>query len=430
MFYKQGSVETLEVVVKKENWRDFVKDTSVYLTKEAIDNIIEESAYLKKEDFSFYLARFVSAGERWGFNGNRDYFPREELKKAYKSFLRRGVYINHDNYPKDKAIGIIPWVDYDEEGDYVYGVLAISKEYQDVIDKIDNGEVEGTSMGCVVNAVQCPICGKEATTEEEYCEHLNNKLKFNAYEICKGVNFIEQSVLINEPPADGDALIVEKLAKKDKKRDEEWRDNIKEAFEKYSIRILNDKDEELSIDDLHPGSKIEFKLNGEIVEGELRELSDNELLINLPDGGSHSILISRNNKIVLKSEKEVSMVNKKADDLVKEVEIKEVEETSSFAGVRCEGQDKYLLVQKGAIDQFYDGLAWWLENIGFDNLAQKIEDIGKTGFIEEMKKERFCVRHATGLDGFVDGDDPLLTGLYDVKKDGTIAYVKLELEED
>ena len=148
MFKKVGAIEILDLIIKGDNWRDFVKDSSIYLTKEAIDNIIDENPYINKKDFVFYLARFVSAGEKWGYNGNRDYFPREELEKNFNTFLHRGVYVNHDNYPKNKAIGIIPYVVFDKENDYVYGVLAISRQYQEIIDKIDNGQIDGTSMGC------------------------------------------------------------------------------------------------------------------------------------------------------------------------------------------------------------------------------------------------------------------------------------------
>lgn len=231
MFIKHSTLADTQILVAKDNWREFVKDSATFISKESLKNILKENAYLKKEDFSFYLARFVSAGETWGCNGNRDYFPREELKNNFQTFIRRGVYINHDNYPRSKAIGIIPYAMFDEENDYVYGVLAISKEYSDVIASIDSGDTEGTSMGTTVQSVSCPVCGAEAVTEDDYCIHLKDKGAHNAYDICHGVNFIEHSVLIGEAPADGDALIVDKIAKKRKKVN--WR-NIVVEFKKTS----------------------------------------------------------------------------------------------------------------------------------------------------------------------------------------------------
>ncbi len=157
----------------------------------------------------------VSAYEFFGPNDNGDGFPDEELKKSYSTFIGKRVTIDHR---PDMIIGVVLDSRYVPQqypndplsGHYIQNLLAIDKKLAAKYDKnlvnyIVNGEVTDTSMGSIVQYSICSICGKKASVESEYCEHIAvykmKKIKTASgeeklsFEICYGVDFFEDSII-------------------------------------------------------------------------------------------------------------------------------------------------------------------------------------------------------------------------------------------
>ena len=85
-----------------------------------------------------------------------------------------------------------------------------AKQFPKFAKAIQNGDIDGFSMGCDVELSKCSHCGNEATSPEEYCEHIKMKgalfknpktgKMHKAYENCYGIGFFEISGVFD--PAD------------------------------------------------------------------------------------------------------------------------------------------------------------------------------------------------------------------------------------
>lgn len=169
------------------------------------------------ENFVYFRTRAITADEP---NQNGDYFPEEEIKKAYKTFIGVGLYKDHNSDSVDKSIGKVVWAEYVPEGKYVECICAVDKNLDpNMAYKVKQGIVNSVSMGCSVAEVECSICGNIAHSPEELCEHMvpgrgvkgryvNGQL---AYEINRNFSFVELS-LVNVP-ADPTARVFEVYAK-------------------------------------------------------------------------------------------------------------------------------------------------------------------------------------------------------------------------
>ena len=138
------------------------------------------------------------------------------MKQAYKTFIRRGMYMNHDSDSPEKAVGIILDSKYWDSSDtkYVECLSAIDKS-QKIAGNIENGIATDVSMGALVDNCICNICDKVATNESEYCLHLRDYMgkDYNGkkvYAINRGVNFYELSIV--STGANNSAKILQCLA--------------------------------------------------------------------------------------------------------------------------------------------------------------------------------------------------------------------------
>lgn len=198
---------------------------------------------LKEEDFLYIRDRAVSAGnvipqkdgsaisvpiddyykdfERYSkicrnANQNGDFFSEEELKKTYKSFIGKSVFVDHDNENVEKARGIIIDAVWNDRGKYVELLEAIDrKAYPELARAVELGYANSTSMGCRCGSSICSICGNIAKTEDDFCEHVLN-YKGSTYnglpvfEDNRDIEFFENSIVCE--PADPEAKILEKVA--------------------------------------------------------------------------------------------------------------------------------------------------------------------------------------------------------------------------
>ena len=149
-------------------------------------------------------------------NQNGDFFSEEELKKTYKSFIGKSVFVDHDNENVEKARGIIIDAVWNDRGKFVEVLEAIDKKaYPELARAIELGYANSTSMGCRCGSSICSICGNKAITEDDFCEHVKNYKgsTFNGlpvFEDNRDIEFFENSIVCE--PADPEAKILEKVA--------------------------------------------------------------------------------------------------------------------------------------------------------------------------------------------------------------------------
>lgn len=162
-------------------------------------------------------------------NDNFDEFPAEEIKKAYKTFIGKPVFVNHQNSDHRRARGVIIDAVLHEHQNpdgspdiWVEGLMAIDAvTFPKLAKAILNGDVDKTSMGTDVKFSKCSACGNIAESPSDYCTHIP-KMKGKKYfrttasgqkvgevirEICYGLKFFENSLLVEEP-ADPTALFL------------------------------------------------------------------------------------------------------------------------------------------------------------------------------------------------------------------------------
>lgn len=134
-------------------------------------------------------------------NDNGDFFPKDEIVKAYKSFEGVPVFTNHENTDVEKAKGKVVKAEYDEATGDVYCTMYIDrKAYPHLARAVEEGYVTDVSMGTQVEYSTCSICTNKAATAENYCDHVrllkgrsvNGK---KVFEKNYGLKFIEISVV-------------------------------------------------------------------------------------------------------------------------------------------------------------------------------------------------------------------------------------------
>jgi 8-oxo-dGTP pyrophosphatase MutT (NUDIX family) len=174
--------------------------------------------YTPKAGFLYVRSRAISSR----CNDNFDEFPAEEIEKSYRTFIGKPVFVNHHNEDHRKARGVIidaalhrdtlptgapdVWCEVLMEVD--------AQNFPKLAKEIIDGNIDRTSMGCDVEYSICSICGNKATSPAEYCQHIprmkgqrvwrteastGKKKGVLVREICYGLRFFENSLLVEEP---------------------------------------------------------------------------------------------------------------------------------------------------------------------------------------------------------------------------------------
>ena len=134
---------------------------------------IVESEVKKHPNALFFRAKAIEADCP---NTNGDYFSREELEKAYKSFEGVPFFTNHDNQNVENARGKVIFAEWFPEEKSVYTISFIDRDaYPHICRSIEEEYVTGVSMGCSVEYSVCNICGNKAERTEDYCTHIRNR---------------------------------------------------------------------------------------------------------------------------------------------------------------------------------------------------------------------------------------------------------------
>ena len=163
-------------------------------------------------------------------NDNFDEFPAEEIKRAYRTFVGKPVFVNHHNANHRRARGIIidavlhedinPDGSPDTWAEVLMEVDAV--RFPRLAEAVIAGDIARTSMGTDVEYSVCTACGNKAYTPAEYCQHIPRMKgmkirRVNAAsgateevliaERCYGLGFFENSLLV-EDPADPTAFVL------------------------------------------------------------------------------------------------------------------------------------------------------------------------------------------------------------------------------
>jgi len=173
--------------------------------------------YEPREGHIYVRSRAISSRT----NDNFDHFDAAEIKKAYRTFIGKPVFVNHHNADHRRARGVIidaalhedrladgkddTWVEVLMEVDAV--------RFPRLAQAILAGDIERTSMGCDVQYSECSFCGNKASTPSQYCRHIpqmkgqkirrvtasGSREDVLVFEKCYGLSFFENSLLVEEP---------------------------------------------------------------------------------------------------------------------------------------------------------------------------------------------------------------------------------------
>jgi hypothetical protein len=153
-------------------------------------------------------------------NNNYDAFEREELRKAYKTFIGKPVFIEHQNKNPEHARGIVIDAAFHDDQPYAWIELLLeidAEAYPLLAEGLRKGRINKVSMGTNVEYSVCSVCGNVARSEKEYCYHIRNKGRIFknakgedvlAYEINRGLNFFEISFVVSPAEEWADVLAV------------------------------------------------------------------------------------------------------------------------------------------------------------------------------------------------------------------------------
>ena len=230
-FKRIANLDIKQVYATDENgkfqWRSFVKQANDNPSQDRTDFLPKDAYKYDTDHFLFLTARAISGGEKWGHNGNYDYFPWEEIKKALPTYPGCGFYIEHKEDSEEDAKGIVLDAFANDEEEYAVCLCAIDKdEYPEFCQQILDGTYNQVSMSCLANECECSECGNVAHSFDELCQHMNPNMPItymkgktndkgeDIYEINRDLCFSGLSAVA--VPADKDAFVFDIKAAKNK----------------------------------------------------------------------------------------------------------------------------------------------------------------------------------------------------------------------
>lgn len=174
--------------------------------------------YMPKAGFIYVRSRMISSR----CNDNYDEFPAEEIRKGWRSFIGKPVFVNHKNDKIEEARGVIIDAalhdDINPDGSpdlWVEGLMEVDAvNYPRLAERVLAGDIDRTSMGCDVDFSVCSACGNKAYTPLDYCQHIPKMKGLKLHrrnastgamedvlirEICYGLRFFENSLLVEDP---------------------------------------------------------------------------------------------------------------------------------------------------------------------------------------------------------------------------------------
>lgn len=177
-----------------------------------------------KPGYIYTQVRAISAR----INQNFDGWPSSELRKSYRTFLGKPVFVNHQNFDPKLARGKVIAARYIENGrdKYVEVVQEIdAARFPKLAHEISSGGMDSVSMGVEAGFTICSYCGKKAVDVPEFCAHVKYHKgqvlpRINAktgahedvlvYEKCYKLGFFELSYVFD--PADETSVVTRVLS--------------------------------------------------------------------------------------------------------------------------------------------------------------------------------------------------------------------------
>jgi len=162
-------------------------------------------------------------------NANYDGWPVDQIKKSYKTFIGRPIYVEHNNSDPERARGVILDAIYRETklasgiiDASVYCLMEVDAvNFPKLASAIESGQLNAVSMGADVDGTECSACGKYASKPSEFCTHIprlkgrnvtvykaGKRVEALVYESCINPNFFELSFVFE--PADESAWLLQK----------------------------------------------------------------------------------------------------------------------------------------------------------------------------------------------------------------------------
>jgi hypothetical protein len=191
-------------------------------------------------------------------NANYDGWPPDELRRAYRTFIGRPVYVDHNNWDLNRSRGVI--IDAKlRETKLASGHEDVSVEILIEVDAeafpklaaaILAGDIDAVSMGADVEYTICSVCGNKAHDVLQYCGHIpqlkgreipvldsktGSQIKKLCFEDCYGVSFFEISFVFD--PADESALISDVMLASAGNRALAHLRQPRETVSDYSVRL-------------------------------------------------------------------------------------------------------------------------------------------------------------------------------------------------
>ena len=181
--------------------------------------------FTPEKGFLYTASRAISSR----VNANYDGWPVDQIKKSYKTFIGRPIYVEHNNSDPDRARGVILDAIYRETklasgiiDASVYCLMEVdANTFPKLASAIENGQLNAVSMGADVDGTQCSACGKYASKPSEFCTHIprlkgrnvtvykaGKRVESLVYESCINPNFFELSFVFE--PADESAWLLQK----------------------------------------------------------------------------------------------------------------------------------------------------------------------------------------------------------------------------
>jgi hypothetical protein len=180
--------------------------------------------FTPEPDYLYTVSRAISSR----VNANYDGWPVDQIKKSYKTFIGRPIYVEHNNSDPERARGVILDAVYRETklasgitDASVYCLMEVdAKTFPKLAAAIEDGQLNAVSMGADVEGTQCSACGKYASKPAEYCTHIprlkgrtvtvykqGKRIESLVYESCIKPNFFELSFVFE--PADESAWLLD-----------------------------------------------------------------------------------------------------------------------------------------------------------------------------------------------------------------------------
>ena len=135
-----------------------------------------EFDYVAEPGYLYVRSRAISSRT----NDNFDTFPAEEIKKGYRTFIGKPVFVNHHNENHRRARGVIVDAALHEDANsdgspdtWVEVLMQVDAiKFPKLAEAIVKGHIERTSMGVDVDKSVCGACGNEAVMPSDYCSHI------------------------------------------------------------------------------------------------------------------------------------------------------------------------------------------------------------------------------------------------------------------